>query len=143
MADLKTDEPAIIRAAAVALVHMVLGFLVLHGVIGDVQAPVIEQVAVPFIAGLLTLGVGVAIRSRVWPDPKVQALAVQAEHATAKADAGLADADYARLGQLVRDELALLTQAEAPTPAPAVAATAADLTPHVEVPDGMAAGAPA
>lgn len=135
MADLKTDEPVLVGTAALAAVNAALGVLVTHHIITDTQASSWTQTLVPIVAAALTILAGVVIRRFTTPWRKVAGALEQSGLIT--------DADLARFGQLVRDELdARLVHAETPEPAAPVAATDADLAPHVDVPDGMSAGAP-
>lgn len=135
MANLKTDEPVLAGTAALALLNTVGAVLVTHGIVTDVQASSLTQAVVPPVAAALTLATGWVVRRFTTPWHKVVTVLEK--------DGLVTDADMARVGQLVRDELErVLVQVETPEPAVPVAATDADLAPHITVPDGMAAGAP-
>lgn len=135
MADLKTDEPVLVGTAALAAVNAILGVLVTHHIVTDTQASAWTQTLVPIVAAALTMLAGVVIRRFTTPWRKVQA--------ALETSGLLTDADMARMFQGLSDIIEnRFVHAEAPVPVVAVVATDADLAPHVEMPEGMAAGAP-
>lgn len=122
MPQLRNDEPVLLTSLAGSGVAYVLGLLVTHGVITDVQASATTQQVVPLIASALVLALGWVARRFVTPAAKVKTLLER--------EGLLTDADWSRLELLVHDELGI--DLDAPdahptdTPAP-----------------GMDAGAPA
>lgn len=134
MADLKTDEPVLVGAGALAGVNAVLGVLVTHHIITDTQASSWTQTLVPIVAAGLTMLAGVLIRRFTTPARKVAAAMAR--------DGLVTDADMARMMQGLADVIdSRFIRDETSEPVRAVAATEADATPTVAAPDGMAAGA--
>lgn len=108
MPKLHQDEPVLVVSAAGAVVSFVGTELVAHGVVAAKAWSSIEQTAVPPVAALFVLGLGVIARRLVTPWRKVAPILER--------DGLLTDADAARFEQLLTDKLAELGVTDEPDP---------------------------